>query len=211
MNPKNWMLRHAAACCGMLPNPCVQLQKAGAAACCGMLRLHMCVIVGRECSTTCSTCSHKKERKACQEPSTAPGAVHKRSVGEVCRGTFCAGESPPPPPCSRLLSRPPQQQHTLPRRSVASFELTARASLIAVAPPSPISLPGGSAARDGGARAGVGVGGGRTWEGEGGVRLLWGRLPMDYTRITGGACNANPTILHNEVRHTFQTTSSAHF
>ena len=31
-------LRHAAACCGMLQNPLVQLQKTGAAACCGMLR-----------------------------------------------------------------------------------------------------------------------------------------------------------------------------
>ena len=41
MNSKNWMPRHAAACCGMLPNPYVQLQKMGAAACCGMLRLHM--------------------------------------------------------------------------------------------------------------------------------------------------------------------------
>ena len=35
MNSKNWMLRHAVACCGMLPNPYVQLQKMGAAACCG--------------------------------------------------------------------------------------------------------------------------------------------------------------------------------
>ena len=41
MNAKKWMLRHAAACCGMLQNPHVQLQKKGAAACCGMLRLHL--------------------------------------------------------------------------------------------------------------------------------------------------------------------------
>ena len=50
MNSKNWMLRHAAACYGMLlPNPYVQLQKTGAAACCGMLRLHMlgCVTQGQ--------------------------------------------------------------------------------------------------------------------------------------------------------------------
>ena len=32
------LLRHAAACCGMLQNPHVQIQKKGAAACCGMLR-----------------------------------------------------------------------------------------------------------------------------------------------------------------------------
>ena len=38
MSPKNWMLWHAVACCGMLPNPYVQLQKTGAAAFCGMLR-----------------------------------------------------------------------------------------------------------------------------------------------------------------------------
>ena len=35
MNSKNWMLWHAASCCGMLPNPYVQLKKTGAAACCG--------------------------------------------------------------------------------------------------------------------------------------------------------------------------------
>ena len=32
------MLRHAAACCGMLQNPHQQLPESGAAACCGMLR-----------------------------------------------------------------------------------------------------------------------------------------------------------------------------
>ena len=38
MNAKKWMLWRAAACCGVLQNPHVQLQKKGAAACCGMLR-----------------------------------------------------------------------------------------------------------------------------------------------------------------------------
>ena len=33
------MLRHSAACCGMLQNPHVQLQKKGAAACCGCTSL----------------------------------------------------------------------------------------------------------------------------------------------------------------------------
>ena len=32
------LLRHAAACCGMLQNPHQQLPESGAAACCGMLR-----------------------------------------------------------------------------------------------------------------------------------------------------------------------------
>ena len=31
----------AAACCGMLQNPHVQLEKPGAAACCSLMQLHM--------------------------------------------------------------------------------------------------------------------------------------------------------------------------
>ena len=59
---------------------------------------------------------HTKERKACQEPNTALGALRKRSVGEDCRVSFCVGQratssvvslhvmpfvAPPPPPAPR--------------------------------------------------------------------------------------------------------------
>ena len=47
------MLRHAAARCGMLQNPHVQLQKKGGAACCGMLR-HAAACCG--CTSLPCTC-----------------------------------------------------------------------------------------------------------------------------------------------------------
>ena len=59
----------------------------------GIVLAVTCVVVGREFSTTCSTCRQKrKEGKACQEPSRALGAFRKRSVEEVCRVTFYMGE-----------------------------------------------------------------------------------------------------------------------
>ena len=85
------MLRHAVACCGMLPNPYVQLQKTGAAACCGCTCLGVggawvaILVLPLPCSTT-----------AVRAP--APGISFSNSVAGRVRTQACK------PGCQRALT-----------------------------------------------------------------------------------------------------------